>query len=87
MGPGTDYEIGAWSDYGPTDFPSLQIGSLRTFIWGRIEYRDIFGVFCYFDFKEVSSNQIDDSMKWTIAAHRSGESERCGDDTSPPGTR
>lgn len=43
IGPNTDYEIGTWAEYDPNDYPLLESGEKKTFIWGRIDYEDIFG--------------------------------------------
>jgi hypothetical protein len=72
MGPGTEYEIGAWADYDPHDMEQLEAGLKRTFIWGRVEYDDVFRNHRWFEFREVSSNQTGPG-KWVIGAHKLGE--------------
>ncbi len=74
LGPLAQVEIGAWTDYDPSQYAELEAGTLRTFIWGRVDYEDIFGlIHRWFEFREVSSDKIDFN-KWKIAAHRIGES-------------
>jgi hypothetical protein len=72
MGPGTEYEIGAWADYDPQDMAQLEAGLKRTFVWGRVDYDDVFGNHRWFEFREVSANQIGIG-KWVIGAHKLGE--------------
>jgi hypothetical protein len=72
MGPGTDYEVGVWTDYDPADMGPLEAGLKRTFIWGRVDYDDAFGNHRWFDLKEVSSDQLG-TGKWAIGAHKLGE--------------
>jgi hypothetical protein len=72
MGPGTEYESGKWIDYNPAAAEQLENGLKKTFMWGRVDYDDVFGTHRWLEFREVSSDQLGGG-KWLIATHKLGE--------------
>jgi len=73
MGPGAETVVSRLVAISPDDFPAIQAGTKRIFVWGRAEYVDAFGKQRWFVFHQGSTRAQEAPGRWGIEPYGPGE--------------
>jgi hypothetical protein len=72
IGPGTNANIDQAVATTPEEIAELNAGTKKLFIWGKVEYKDIFDRKRFFVFRCVSGRFYPQANRWDFGPHKSG---------------